>query len=42
MIDHNILHPLITNFNIKFLEKKDPTDQSWFVKDRYGEPERGE
>jgi hypothetical protein len=31
MIDHNILHPfLITNFNIELLEKKDPTDQSWF------------
>jgi hypothetical protein len=31
MIGHNILHPLlITNFNIKLLEKKDPTDQSWF------------
>jgi hypothetical protein len=31
MISHNILHPLlITNFNIKLLEKKDPTDQSWF------------
>jgi hypothetical protein len=30
MIGHNILHPLlITNFNIKFLEK-DPTDQMWF------------
>jgi hypothetical protein len=31
MIGHNILHPvLITNFNIKLLEKKDPTDQAWF------------
>jgi hypothetical protein len=31
MIGHNILHPLfITNFNIKLLEKKDPTYQSWF------------
>jgi hypothetical protein len=31
MIGHNILHPLlITNFNIELLEKKDPTDQSWF------------
>jgi hypothetical protein len=31
MIGHNILHPLlITNFNIKLLEKKDPTDQTWF------------
>jgi hypothetical protein len=31
MIGHNILHTLlITNFNIKLLEKKDPTDQSWF------------
>jgi hypothetical protein len=31
MIGHNILHPLlITYFNIKLLEKKDPTDQSWF------------
>jgi hypothetical protein len=31
MIGHNILHHLfITNFNIKFLEKKDPTDQMWF------------
>jgi hypothetical protein len=31
MIGHNILHPLfITNFNIKFLEKKDPTNQMWF------------
>jgi hypothetical protein len=31
MIVHNILHPLlITNFNIELLEKKDPTNQSWF------------
>jgi hypothetical protein len=31
MIGHNILHPLsITNFNIKLLEKKDPTKQTWF------------
>jgi hypothetical protein len=31
MISHNIFHPLfITNFNIKFLEKKDPTNQMWF------------
>jgi hypothetical protein len=31
MISHNILHPLIiTNFNIKLLEKKDPMDQTWF------------
>jgi hypothetical protein len=31
MIGHNILHPfLITNFNIELLEKKDPTNQSWF------------
>jgi hypothetical protein len=31
MIGHNIFHPLlITNFNTKLLEKKDPTDQSWF------------
>jgi hypothetical protein len=31
MIRHNILHPLpITNFKIKFLEKKDITDQTWF------------
>jgi hypothetical protein len=31
MIGHNILHPLfIINFNIKFLEKKDPTNQTWF------------
>jgi hypothetical protein len=31
MIGHNILHPLlIMNFNIKFLEKKDPTDQTRF------------
>jgi hypothetical protein len=31
MIDHNILHPLlITNFNIELLEKKDPTNQTWF------------
>jgi hypothetical protein len=31
VIGHNILHPLlITYFNIKLLEKKDPTDQSWF------------
>jgi hypothetical protein len=31
MIGHNILHlVLITNFNIELLEKKDPTDQSWF------------
>jgi hypothetical protein len=31
MICHNILHPLlITNFNIKLLEKKDPTDLTWF------------
>jgi hypothetical protein len=30
MIGHNILHPLlITNFNIKLLEKKDPMDQTW-------------
>jgi hypothetical protein len=31
MISHNILHPLlITYFNIKLLEKKDPMDQTWF------------
>jgi hypothetical protein len=31
MIGHNIFHPLfITNFNIKFLEKMDPMNQSWF------------
>jgi hypothetical protein len=31
MIIHNILHPLlITNVNIEFLEKKDPTNQPWF------------
>jgi hypothetical protein len=31
MIGHNILHPLfVTNFNIKFWEKKDPTNQTWF------------
>jgi hypothetical protein len=31
MIGHSILHHLlITNFDIKFLEKKDPTDQTWF------------
>jgi hypothetical protein len=31
MISNNILHPLlITNFNIKLLKKKDPTDQTWF------------
>jgi hypothetical protein len=31
MIGHNILHHfLIMNFNIKLLEKKDPTNQSWF------------
>jgi hypothetical protein len=31
MIGHNIFHPLfITNFNIKLLEKKDPTNQAWF------------
>jgi hypothetical protein len=28
MISHNILHPLlITNFNIKLVEKKDLTDK---------------
>jgi hypothetical protein len=31
MIHHNIFYPLfIMNFNIEFLEKKDPTNQSWF------------
>jgi hypothetical protein len=39
MIGHNIFHPLfITNFNIKFLEKKDPTNQTWiasFLAKRY-------
>jgi hypothetical protein len=31
MTSHNILDPLlITYFNIELLEKKDPTDQSWF------------
>jgi hypothetical protein len=31
VIGHNILHPvLITNFNIKLLEEKDPTNQMWF------------
>jgi hypothetical protein len=31
MIGHTILHPLlITYFNIELLEKKDPTDQTWF------------
>jgi hypothetical protein len=31
MIGHNVFHPLfITNFNIKFLEKKDLTNQTWF------------
>jgi hypothetical protein len=31
MIGHNILHPLLViNFNIELLEKKNPTDQSWF------------
>jgi hypothetical protein len=31
MIGHNIFHPLfIMNFNIEILEKKDPTNQSWF------------
>jgi hypothetical protein len=31
MIGHNIFHPLfVTKLNIKFLEKKDPTNQAWF------------
>jgi hypothetical protein len=31
VIGHNIFHPLfIMNFNIELLEKKDPTNQSWF------------
>jgi hypothetical protein len=31
MIGYNIFHPLfITNLNIKFLEKKDPMNQTWF------------
>jgi hypothetical protein len=31
MFGYNILHPLlIMNFNIELMEKKDPTDQSWF------------
>jgi hypothetical protein len=31
VIGRNILHPLlITYFNIELLEKKDPTDQTWF------------
>jgi hypothetical protein len=31
MIGHNIFHPLfITDFDIGLLEKKDPTNQSWF------------
>jgi hypothetical protein len=31
MIGHNIFHNLlIANFNIKFLDKKDATNQTWF------------